>query len=57
VSAFCGIHQSFRRARFGDSYQQIACRSGDKVSIAEQDILSQDEAQRIMETNACVYAK
>lgn len=57
VSAFCGIHQSFRRARFGDSYQQIACRSGDKVSIAEQDILSEDEARQILETTACIYAR
>ena len=57
VSAFCGIHQSFRRARLGDSYQQIACRSGDKVSIADQDVLSEDEAQHILETSACVYAK
>ena len=57
VSAFCGIHQAFRRARIGDSYQQIGCRSGDKVNVAAQDILSEDEVQRILKTSACVYAK
>lgn len=57
VSAFCGIHQSFRRARLGDSYQQIGCRSGAKVSIADQEILSDDEVRSVLETTACVYAK
>lgn len=57
VSAFCGIHQSFRRAKIGDSYQQIGCRGGDKVIIADQDILSEDEARSILEKNACVFAK
>ena len=57
VSAFCGIHQAFRRAKIGDSYQQIGCRGGDKVIIADQDILSEDEARSILEKNACVFAK
>ena len=57
VSGFCGIHQAFRRAKIGDSYQQIGCRGGDKVIIADQDILSEDEARSILEKNACVFAK
>ncbi len=57
VSAFCGIHQAFRRVKIGDSYQQIGCRGGDKVIIADQDILSEDEARSILEKNACVFAK
>ena len=57
VSAFCGIHQAFRKARVGDSYQQIACRSGDKLSIADQDLVSEDDLKSIMESAACVYAK
>lgn len=56
VSAFCGIHQAFRRAKIGDSYQQIGCRSGDMVSIADQDSLSEDEARSILEKNACLFA-
>ncbi len=57
VSAFCGIHQAFRQARLGDSYQQIGCRSGDKVSIAVQEFLSDDEARSLLETSVCLYAK
>lgn len=57
VSAFCGIHQSFRKTKIGPSYHQIGCRSGNKVVIADQDIMSEEEARKILETNACVYAK
>ena len=57
VSAFCGIHQSLRKARIGDSYQQIGCRSGKKISFANQDIMSEDEAKEALQTYACVYSR
>lgn len=57
VSAFCGIHQSIRSTRIGEEYQQIACKSGPKVSIADQDILTDEEARAALENYACIYAK
>ena len=57
VSAFCGIHQALRAEKIGDSYQQIGCRSGDKVSIAEQDVMSKDEAAEVLKKYACIYAR
>lgn len=57
VSAFCGIHQSLRKAEIGDSYQQIGCRSGDKVNIAVQEIVSNDRAEELLQNYACVYAR
>ena len=57
VSAFCGIHQSLRSEKIGDSYQQIGCRSGDKVILAEQDVMSKDEAAEILKIYACLYAR
>ncbi len=57
VSAFCGIHQSIRHTRLGDSYQQIGCRSGDKVNIADQEIMSEEEARELLKKYACVYAR
>lgn len=57
VSAFCGIHQSFRKTKIGDSYQQIGCRSGDKIVIADQDLMTEEEAREVLKDKACVYAK
>jgi hypothetical protein len=55
VSAFCGIHQTYRRARFGNSYHHIACRFGSDVSIADQDYLSNKEVEDLLEKNICVF--
>jgi hypothetical protein len=57
VSAFCGIHQAIRRTRIGDSYEQIGCRSGTEVSIADQDIMSKEDAEELLKKYACVYAR
>jgi aerobic-type carbon monoxide dehydrogenase small subunit (CoxS/CutS family) len=46
-----------RATRIGDSYQQIGCRSGAKVSIADQEIMSDEEVREVLKKYACVYAR
>lgn len=58
VSPFCGIHQAMRKERIGDSFLQLACRSGSgAVHIADQDVLSKEEVEEALKTNACIYAR
>lgn len=57
VSAFCGIHQAMRRQRIGESYQQVACRSGKNVAIADQTIVPENEARELLNKYACLYAR
>jgi hypothetical protein len=56
ISAFCGIHQTCRQAVIGDAYKQIACRSGERVKVVEQDLLSDERIEEILASNVCIYA-
>ncbi|MEJ2689958.1 MAG: hypothetical protein P8130_08405 [Deltaproteobacteria bacterium] len=55
VSAFCGIHQAYRRARFGSNYRHVACRFEDKRSIASQEYVAEPEANRLLQEYACIF--
>ncbi|KAA3643510.1 MAG: hypothetical protein DWQ07_23670 [Chloroflexi bacterium] len=58
VSAFCGIHQGMRRGKVGESFQQIACKSSTgAVNIADQDLLSKEEVDELMDKYVCLYGR
>ena len=57
ASAFCGIHQSYRRAKFGDRYHHIACRFGNEASIATQEYISSKEVEDLLVENICVFIR
>ncbi len=57
VSAFCGIHQAYRRAKFGSSFRQVACRSGEEISIADQQLIPNDEIKLQLRKNICIYTQ
>ena len=56
ASAFCGIHQAYRRTRFGSNYRHVACRFGSKASIATHD-LSDEKVEDLLVENVCVFIR
>jgi hypothetical protein len=57
VSAFCGIHQAYRRARFGSQYRHIACRLGTEASITAQEYMSDKKVKDLLAENVCVFIR
>lgn len=56
VSAFCGVHQNIRTGK-DPNIIQVACKAGDgTILYAENDIVSEEEANEILKDAVCIYA-